>query len=349
MRRLVSVLFGFFSLSIVVIMIAVATEAATLINGAGATFPFPLYSKWFAEFHKVDAEVEINYQSIGSGGGIRQFTEHTIDFGATDIPMTQEQLSKAHTPILHIPTVVGAVVLTYNLPGVPSGLKLSADVISELFLGKIKTWSDARIVQMNPGVKLPNEPVTIIRRSDGSGTTAIFTDYLTKVSPDWKTRVGTGTAVNWPVGLGGKGNEGVAGLIQQTPGSLGYTELVFAKINHLSYVAIKNQAGEFIEPNLNSVTLAASSAIKSMPKDYRTSITNPSLKGAYPISAFTYLLVHESMPKEKGEKIIKFLQWALGAGQQYAQKLYYSPLPPEMISKVNHTIEAIHLVPDQHE
>ncbi len=349
MRRLVSILIGFFVLGVAAVMIGVATEAATLINGAGATFPFPLYSKWFSEFHKIDSDVQINYQSIGSGGGIRQFTEHTIDFGATDIPMTQEQLAKSPTPIVHIPTVVGAVVLTYHLPGVPSGLKLSPEVIADLFLGKIKNWNDARIAQMNPDVTLPAESVTVVRRSDGSGTTAIFTDYLAKISPEWKSRVGTGTSVNWPVGLGGKGNDGVVSLIQQAPGSIGYTELVFAKINHLSLATIKNRAGEFIVPDLNSVTLAATSVLKSLPKDYRISITDPSLKGAYPLSGFTYILVHDSMPKAKGEKIIKFLHWALAAGQNYAQKLYYAPLPSEMVKKVNQTIDAIHLVPDQHE
>jgi phosphate transport system substrate-binding protein len=347
MRRLISIFLGFFGVGLLAIMIGVATEAATLINGAGATFPFPLYSKWFSEFHKVHSEVQINYQSIGSGGGIRQFTAHTIDFGATDIPMSAEQLAKSPTPIIHIPTVVGAVVLTYNLPGVPSGLKLSGDLIADLFLGKIKNWNDPRIAGINPGIKLPVEPVTIVRRSDGSGTTAIFTDYLAKVSPEWKSQIGAATSVNWPVGLGGKGNEGVSGLIQQTPGAIGYTELVYAQINHLSFATIKNRSGQFIAPDLKSVTLAAASALKAMPEDYRISITDPSLKGAYPISAFTYLLVHNSMTQEKGEKIITFLKWALAAGQDYAQKLYYAPLPSEMTKKVNKTIETIHLVPDQ--
>jgi phosphate transport system substrate-binding protein len=347
MRRIISILIGILGVGLLAVMIGVATEAATLINGAGATFPFPLYSKWFSEFHKVHSEVQINYQSIGSGGGIRQFTAHTIDFGATDIPMTEDQLTKSSNTIIHIPTVVGAVVLTYHLPGVGSGLKLSPEVIADLFLGKIQNWNDARISEMNPGVKLPTQPVTIVRRSDGSGTTAIFTDYLSKVSSDWKSRVGSGTAVNWPVGLGGKGNEGVSGLIQQTPGAIGYAELVFAEINHLSIASIKNRSGQFIVPDLKSVTLAAASIVKSIPQDYRVSITDPSLQGAYPISAFTYLLVHSSMTQEKGEKIITFLKWALGAGQDYAKKLYYAPLPSEMIKKVNKTIETIHLTPDQ--
>ncbi len=344
---MISVLLGCLGIALLAVIIGVSTEAATLINGAGATFPFPLYSKWFSEFQKVHNEVQINYQSIGSGGGIRQFTAHTIDFGATDIPMTAEQLAKSPTPIIHIPTVVGAVVLTYHLPGIPTGLKLSSEVLADLFLGKIKTWNDPRITQMNPGMTFPTDPVTIVRRSDGSGTTAIFTDYLSKVSKDWKTRVGTGTAVNWPTGLGGKGNEGVAGLIQQTPGAIGYTELVFAKINHLSIAAIKNSSDEFILPDLLSVTRAAASVTQSMPSDYRISITDPKLKGAYPISAFTYLLVHNSMTQNKGEKIITFLHWAIAEGQEYAQKLFYAPLPSEMVKKVNRTIEMIRLTPEE--
>jgi phosphate transport system substrate-binding protein len=342
MRRIIALFTTLFSIGLIGGMIAVSTEASTLINGAGATFPFPLYSKWFSEFQKVDNDVQINYQSIGSGGGIRQFTENTVDFGATDIPMTTEQLAKTGLSIIHIPTVVGAVVITFNLPGIQE-LKLSPENIADLFLGKIKVWNDARLAETNPGLKLPEQPVTLVRRSDGSGTTAIFTDYLSKISPEWKSHVGSGTAINWPVGLGGKGNEGVSGLIKQTPGSIGYTELIFAKINQLPIAAIKNQQGEFILPNLKSVTLAASSALKTLPQDYRVSLTNPTLRGAYPISALTYLLVYKSMPRNKGEKIIKFLHWAIADGQKYAQRLYYAPLPVEMVKKVNKTIESIRL------
>ncbi|MEO7165347.1 MAG: phosphate ABC transporter substrate-binding protein PstS, partial [Bdellovibrionia bacterium] len=265
--------------------------AVTLINGAGATFPFPLYSKWFFEYEKENPNVHINYQSIGSGGGIRLFLEKTMDFGASDAPMTVEQLSKADRPVLHIPTVVGAVVLVYNLPGISQGLKLNSNVIVDIFLGKIDNWNDKRIKEMNPQFSLPDLPIIVARRSDGSGTTHVFTDYLSKTSPDWKKQVGTGPAVNWPIGLGGKGNEGVAGLIKQSPGSIGYVELIYAKNNELPYAAIKNQSGYFILPDLTSVTAASASFLKSIPADFRISITDSPGVGAYPICALTYLLV----------------------------------------------------------
>ncbi|MBI3554922.1 MAG: phosphate ABC transporter substrate-binding protein PstS [Deltaproteobacteria bacterium] len=319
-----------------------AAQAANLINGAGATFPFPLYSKWFSEYQKIDANVQINYQSIGSGGGIRQFMEKTVDFGASDSPMSDEQLAKASVPIDHIPTVLGAVVLTYNVPGVEKGLKLSGDVIADIFLGKIAKWDDARIAKLNPGTKLTGD-VLVVHRSDGSGTSGIFTDYLSKVSADWKSKVGTGTAVNWPVGLGGKGNEGVSGLVKQTPGSLGYVELIYAKNNNMAYATLKNKAGKFAEASTGSVTAAAAGALKNMPADFRVSITDAEGKDAYPISGFTYLLVWTRMPKEKGADIVKFLKWAVQDGQKFAEPLSYAPLPKALVTKVSAKINGIAL------
>jgi phosphate transport system substrate-binding protein len=257
--------------------------------------------------------------------------------------MTDEQLGKSSVPVLHIPTVLGAVVVTYNVPGVEQGLKLSGDVVGDIFLGKITKWNDARIAKLNPGAKLPDADVLVVHRSDGSGTTGIFTDYLSKVSPEWKSKVGAGTAVNWPVGLGGKGNEGVSGLVKQTPGSVGYVELIYAKNNSLPYAWLKNKAGSVVEPSTKSVTAAAAGAIKSMPADFRVSITDAAGKDAYPISGFTYLLVYKIMPKEKGEKIVKFLRWAMKEGQNDAEALYYAPLPKPLVSKVNAKIGEIKL------
>lgn len=315
--------------------------AATLINGAGATFPYPLYSKWFAEYDKVDTDVKFNYQSIGSGGGIKQFTEKTVDFGASDAPMTDEQMTKAGAPVVHIPTVLGAVVVTYQLKDLKTQLRLSAEVLADIFLGKITKWSDARVTALNPTAKLSGD-ILVVHRSDGSGTTNIFSDYLSKVSPDWKAKVGTGTALNWPTGLGGKGNEGVAGLVKQTPGSIGYVELIYAKSNGLTYATMKNKAGEFVEPSIESVTAAAAGAAASMPADFRVSITNAEGKKSYPISGFTYLLVWKSMPDPKtGEKIVKFLRWAIHEGQAYAQALHYAPLPATLVTKVEARIATI--------
>lgn len=319
------------------------TQAADLINGAGATFPFPLYSKWFSEYQKVAPEVQINYQSIGSGGGIKQFQEKTVDFGATDLPMTDEQLAKSPAPVYHIPTVLGAVVMTYNLPGVEQGLKLDGGIVADLFLGKITKWNDARIVKINPGVKLPDTDVLIVHRSDGSGTSGIFTDYLSKVSPEWKTKVGTGTAVNWPAGLGGKGNEGVSGLVKQTPGSIGYVELIYAMSNSLTYASMKNKAGKFTVPSMETVSAAAAGASKNMPADFRVSITDADGKDSYPISGFTYLLVYQTMDKDKGGKIVKFLKWQLKDGGQFAGPLHYAPLPKPVAVKVSKRIDEIKL------
>ena len=312
--------------------LAFATSS-TLINGAGATFPYPLYSKWFSEYKKAHTEVEINYQSIGSGGGIRQLLDKTVDFGASDAPMTDEQLAKSQVPIFHIPTVLGAVVITYNVPGL-TDLKLTSETVAEIFLGKITKWNDPKIVAENAGTKLPDLAIMVAERSDGSGTTAIFTDYLSKVSADWKSKVGNGPSVKWPVGLGGKGNEGVAGLIKQTPGSIGYVELIFAESNKLAFAHLKNAAGNFVKPNVKSVTAAAAGAMKTLPADFRVSITNSPAKDAYPISGFTYLLVYSKMAAPKGALLKTFLQWALADGQKMAEPLYYAPLPKEMVLKV---------------
>lgn len=317
------------------------TLASNLINGAGATFPYPLYAKWFSEYEKVNPEVRINYMSIGSGGGIRHLTENTVDFGASDMPMTDQMLAKAPLPVLHIPTVVGAVALTYNLAGVSNGLKLSSEVLADLFLGKIQKWDDPKILKLNPGLNIPSQPVLLIRRSDGSGTTAVFTDYLSKISVEWKTKVGAGTAVKWPAGLGGKGNEGVAGLIKQTPGSLGYVELVYAENNHLNYAALENPSHEFILPSQQSVGLAAQGFLKSIPEDFRASITHSPAKGAYPISSFTYILVHANMPQNKGQPLIAFLRWALKEGQKFAEPLHYSPLPTTLAVRAERKLSQI--------
>lgn len=316
--------------------------AATLINGAGATFPYPLYSKWFTDYQKVSPQTQINYQSIGSGGGIRQFTDKTIDFGATDTPMTDDQLKKVGEPVLHVPTAIGSVVISFNVPGVRQ-LKLSPELAASIFLGELKRWEDPRLKKLNPGMQATGD-ILVIHRSDGSGTSAVFTDYLSKVSSAWKEKVGVGTSVNWPVGLGGKGNEGVAGLIKQTPLSIGYVEYVYAKTNSLSFAALQNQKGEFIEPSLSSLTAAALSEMKSMPTDYRMSITNSSGKGSYPISSFTYLLVRQDMSSSpKGAPFVNFLKWALREGQESAKALDYAPLPPALIQKLEASLATIKL------
>ncbi len=311
-----------------------ANAAVVSVNGAGATFPYPLYSKWFSEYRKVDPGVEINYQSIGSGGGIRQLLENTIDFGASDSPMKDDQLAKAKTRIYHFPTVMGAVVLTYNLPNFTAEVRLTPELVADLFLGKIFYWNDPKIAAVNPGVALPDVPVMIVHRSDGSGTTAVFTDYLSKVSPAWKEKVGTGTAVKWPIGLGGKGNEGVTGFVKNSPGALGYVELLYAETNHLQVALLQNADGNFVKPSAASITEAADGALATMPKDFRTSITNAKGKGAYPIAAFTYLLVYEKMPAAKGAKVKGFLDWALGDGQKLASGMFYAPLPESLVVKV---------------
>ena len=322
--------------------IATAAIAAgpVLINGAGATFPYPIYSKWFDLYSKSNPEVRFNYQSIGSGGGIKQVTSGTVDFGATDGPMTPEQLSEAPGRLVHIPMVLGADVIAYNLDGVKKGLKLTPDVIADIFLGKITSWSDERIAAANPGVKLPNEDIIVVHRSDGSGTTYIFVDYLSSVSPEWKAKVGKGTSVNWPVGLGGKGNEGVAGVLKQTPGSIGYVELSYAERNGLTYADIQNKAGTFIEPTLESTSKAAAGV--KMPEDFRVSLVNPDNPEAYPIASFTWLLIYKDMPDAvKGKAIVDFIKWAIHDGQQYTKDLLYAPLPDDVVVLIEKKLEHV--------
>jgi len=316
------------------LLLTTTAHAQLELNGAGATFPYPIYSKWFNDYIKVDSSVRFNYQSIGSGGGIKQITEQTVDFGASDGPMSDEQLKAAPAHIMHFPTVMGAVVLTYNLEGVAGSLKLTPDVIAGIFLGKITKWNDPALTALNPGVSLPKQDLVVVHRSDGSGTSYIFTDYLSKVSKEWNDRVGKGTSVNWPIGLGGKGNEGVTGLVKQTPSSIGYVELIYALSNHLSFADVKNQAGTFVKPSLESVTAAAAGAAQSMPDDFRVSITDAPGKDAYPISGMTWLLVYEKQKEpEKGKKLVKFLDWMMREGQKSAQALDYAPLPAAVVAK----------------
>ena len=315
-------------------------ETVTL-NGAGATFPYPMYSKWFSEYNKLHSDIQFNYQSIGSGGGIRQVLAGTVDFGATDGPMTDEQLAQAKAKVLHIPTVLGADVPAYNIPGVTEELKFTPELLANIFLGKITSWNDAAIAKANPGVNLPNQPVIVIHRSDGSGTTYIWTDYLSKVSPDWKNQVGKGTSVKWPVGLGGKGNEGVAGMIRQMQGSIGYVELIYAVQNHIAYGSVKNAGGEFVKASLASVTAAAAS-VKTMPADFRVSITNAPGKDAYPIASFTWLLIPTpSKDAAKGKMIADFLNWMVEDGQKMTADLSYAPLPESVAAKVKETIKQV--------
>jgi len=310
-------------------------SAQLQLNGAGATFPYPIYSKWFNQYLQVDSTVRFNYQSIGSGGGISQISEQTVDFGASDGPMTDEQLRAAKGGhIMHFPTVMGAVVLTYNVEGVATGLVLTPDTIAGIFLGKITKWSDPQLATSNPGIALPNRDIIVVHRSDGSGTSYIFTDYLSKVSKTWENKVGKGTAVSWPVGLGGKGNEGVTGLVKQTPFSIGYVELIYAVSNDLPYADVKNQAGNTIHASLESVRAAAAATAASMPEDFRVSITNAPSPDAYPLSGMTWLLVYEKQrDADKGRKLVQFLDWMLKDGQQIAPSLHYSPLPAEVIAK----------------
>jgi phosphate transport system substrate-binding protein len=312
---------------------AISTASAQLtINGAGATFPYPIYSKWFDEYSKVDPSVRFNYQSIGSGGGQKQILAQTVDFGASDGPMSDENLAKAPGKILHIPTVAGADVIAYNLPGNPP-LKLDADTIGGIFLGNIKKWNDPKIAALNSGANLPNQDIVVVHRSDGSGTTYIFTDYLSKVSPDWKQKVGTNTSVNWPAGLGGKGNEGVAGQIKQTPGALGYVELIYAIQNKMPYADIKNSAGTFVKPTIESVTAAMATA--QIPDDFRFSMTNAPGPDSYPISGATWLLVYEQQKDAtKGKKLVEFLNWALTKGEGMVRDLDYAPLPDAVRDRV---------------
>jgi phosphate transport system substrate-binding protein len=321
---------------------APALFAQTTLNGAGATFPYPIYSKWFSEYHKQHPEIEINYQSIGSGGGIRQVLAGTVDFGASDGPMSDQQLSEAKTKIYHLPTVLGAAVPAYNVPGVDQEVKFTPDIVADIFLGKITNWNDARIGKLNSGVKFPDQPIVVVHRSDGSGTTYIWTDYLSKVSSEWQSKVGKGTSVKWPVGLGAKGNEGVAGMVRQMSGSFGYVELIYAVQNKLTFGSVRNAGGNFVKASLDSVTAAAAS-VKSMPADFRVSITNAPGKDAYPISSFTWLLIPAtSKDKAKGQIIADFLNWMLEEGQKMTASLEYAPLPQSVVDKERAVIKQIH-------
>ncbi|HEX8495265.1 MAG TPA: phosphate ABC transporter substrate-binding protein PstS [Pyrinomonadaceae bacterium] len=312
------------------------------LQGAGATFPNPLYQKWLSEYGKLNQNVRMDYQSIGSGGGIKQIQEQTVDFGASDSPMKDEDLKKAPAELLHIPTVLGAVVLTYNLTGVQQPLRFSPEAIADIFLGKIKRWDDAKIKADNPGVQLPAADITVVHRSDGSGTSAVFTDYLSKVSAEWKEKVGTGTSPQWPTGIGGKGNEGVTGQVKNTPNTIGYVELAYAVKNSLPVALIKNSSGNYVEATLDSVTAAAAESVATTPEDLRVSITNAAGAQAYPISSYTYILVYkEQKDATKGKALADFLWWGIHDGEKFAKDLLYSPLPPEIIKRAEAKINSI--------
>lgn len=319
------------------------STAEVRLQGAGATFPNPIYQKWFSEYNKAHPNLKFDYQSIGSGGGIRQISERTVDFGGTDAPMKDEDLKAAKGEIIHIPTVLGADVVTYNVQGVSTELKLSPEAIAGIFLGHITKWNDPQIASSNPGANLPASDISTVHRSDGSGTTFVFTDYLSKVSPEWKEKVGAGTSVNWPgKGLGAKGNEGVTGQVKQTPNSIGYVELIYAEQNKLPYASVRNAAGAFVRPELESITAAAAGAAGQMPDDLRVSITNSPSASAYPISSFTYLLVYkEQQDQAKGKALVDFLWWAIHDGEQMAKDLLYAPLPQEVVKKAEQKIDSI--------
>jgi phosphate transport system substrate-binding protein len=321
-----------------------ATSAvAQNINGAGATFPYPIYSRWFTEYNKVHPEVKINYQSIGSGGGIRQVSEGTVDFGATDGPMSDQQIAEAKVKTQHIPTVLGAVVPVYNIPGVNKTLNFSSEVIADIYLGTISKWNDPRLAKDNPGVSFPDKAILPVYRSDGSGTTYIFTDFLSKVSADFQGKVGKGTSVKWPTGIGQKGNEGVAGMVRQSPYSFGYVELIYARANNMQFGAVKNKAGKFLQATTDGVTAAAAAAAKAMPRDYRVSITNADGPDSYPISSFTWLLIPlQSKDPAKGKALQGFLEWMLDTGESEASSMTYAPLPKQVQDMVRQTIKTVH-------
>jgi phosphate transport system substrate-binding protein len=326
-------------------LLALPVAGQTTLNGAGATFPYPMYSKWFSDYHKQHSDIQINYQSIGSGGGIRQVTEGTVDFGASDMPMTDAQLKEAQdklkTKILNLPTVLGAVVPAYNVPGVSGEVKFTPQALAGIFLGTVTSWNDKALVAANPGVKLPDQKIIVVHRSDGSGTTFIWTDFLSKVSPEWKSQVGSGTSVKWPVGLGGKGNEGVAGSVRQLAGTIGYVELIYAVQNKIPYGSVQNSSGAFIKASLESVTAAAASAPK-MPDDFRVSITNAPGKDAYPISSFTWLLIPvQSKDPAKGKILADFLNWMVTEGQTMTSSLTYAALPDSVSAKEKGAIKQV--------
>jgi phosphate transport system substrate-binding protein len=322
-------------------MLPLGALAQTTLNGAGATFPNPMYSKWFSEYHKAHSDIQINYQPIGSGGGIRQVIAGTVDFGASDMPMTDDQLKEAKFKVLNIPTVLGAVVPAYNIPGVTGEVKFTPDALAGIFLGRVTKWNDKAITSANPGMNFPDKDIIVIHRSDGSGTSFIWTDYLSKASSDWKSQVGANTSVKWPIGLGGKGNEGVAGLIRQMQGSIGYVELIYAVQNNINYGSVKNSSGAFLKASLEGVTAAAASAPK-MPADFRVSITNAPGKDAYPISSFTWLLIPaQSKDAAKGKILADFLSWMVTDGQKMTSALSYAPLPDNVVGKVKEAIKQV--------
>jgi phosphate transport system substrate-binding protein len=326
-----------------VLAVAASTALpAETINAAGATFPAPIYQKWFEDYRKAHPDVQINYQSVGSGAGIQQLTQGTVDFGASDMPMTDEQIAKiTKFKVLHFPTVLGGVVPVYNITGVTAELKFTGDTLAGIFLGNIKKWNEPAIKKDNPGVNLPNEDITVVHRSDGSGTSFVWTDFLSKASPNWKSKVGSSTSVNWPIGLGGKGNEGVAGLVKQTPNSIGYVELIYAVQNKMGYGQVRNAAGTFVKADFNTVSEAAAGAAKNMPDDFRVSITNAPGKSAYPISTFTWLLIPNKLDGAKRAAITGFLKWMLTTGQQDAQGMSYAPLPKPVVAKEEKQITSI--------
>ena len=333
-KKIVSVILG-------LVLLGGVSFAGVLLNGAGATFPYPLYSKWFYEYNKINPDIQINYQSIGSGGGVKQITSKTVDFGASDAPMSESEMSAADGTILHIPTCAGLVAVVYNLPNIDN-LKLSADVVAGIFLGQIKKWNASEIVALNPSADLPDADITVVHRSDGSGTTNIFTDYLSKVSSLWASKVGTGKSVNWPAGIGAKGNEGVSGVVKQNRYAVGYTELSYAEINNLGMASIKNKSGAYVKPSVSATTAAVMGALKKIPSDYRVSITNPAGKDSYPIVGFTWILVYAKQDDAvKGKTLVNFLNWAVTSGQNYTKDLYYAPLPDALVAKVQKTIDSI--------
>ena len=322
-------------------MVAVGASAQN-ITAAGATFPYPIYNKWFTEYNQLHPNVKINYQSIGSGGGIKQTTEGTVDFGASDMPMKDQQLAEAKVKVMHLPTVLGAVVPAYNIPGVSKELNFSGDVIADIYLGKITKWNDPRLVKDNPGANLPAHDILPVYRSDGSGTTFIFTDFLSKVNPEWKSKIGSDTSVKWPAGIGAKGNEGVAGMVRQSPYSFGYVELIYALQNKMAYGTVKNAAGKFLLGSPAGVTAAAAAAAKTMPADYRVSITNAPGAASYPISSFTYLLIPlKFADPAKGVAVKDFLTWMLDHGESEATEMDYAPLPAQVQAMERRTIETI--------
>jgi phosphate transport system substrate-binding protein len=340
MKKIYGVLAG-----VLAMLAAVSFASAAdplMMNGAGATFPYPLYSKWFYEYSNANPGVRFNYQSIGSGGGIKQITAGTVDFGATDAPMSDAEMAKLPGVILHIPTAMGAVVVVYNLDKVEDGMKLTPDILAGIFLGKITRWNDPKIAELNRTVTLPNADIVVAHRSDGSGTTDIFTNYLVTVNTEWRARVGHGKAVNWPVGIGGKGNEGVAGVVKQTPGAIGYVELAYARQNRMKVASLRNRDGHFVAPTLAATSAAAAAMAKSMPADFRVSLVDAPGKGSWPISGLTWILVYkEQKDPARGKAMVQFLKWAIKDGQKMEAALDYAPLPNAIADKVDQTLKQV--------